>query len=307
MMSSDPTLRHHLDRAEIQRIIAINREDMDRLAPSYREKKFPPWHLPYLLREVEQVVATLDRTRAPRVLTVGCGVGLVTPLIMERLEGMATAIDVSGKALELFKENLPENVRGKVRTEEIDAESFLLNTKETYHLIIYSGVLHHIPNYLDVLRLSSNVTAPGGVIFITREPAPSTEQGRLGRWLRFVDGNISVQAHLLKTSVVDWVGYNRRYLRKVFPKNSRLYRRIDEDVHKRDSLHSEAEYYSEIDRQTVLRILRDAGFDILVSDAAHPVFNYHLSQYLADIMATKVNTLLAFKIIAQRRTSGWGT
>lgn len=45
----------------------------------------------------------------------------------------------------------------------------------------------------------------------------------------------------------------------------------------------------------------DAGFDILASDAARPAFNYRLFQFLADIMVNKVNTLLAFRVIAQRQ------
>lgn len=45
----------------------------------------------------------------------------------------------------------------------------------------------------------------------------------------------------------------------------------------------------------------DAGFDILVSDAGRPTYNYRVFQSLADIMAKKVNTLLAFRVIAQRR------
>jgi SAM-dependent methyltransferase len=302
-LSLDSKLKRLLDQAEIERIIALNREDMDRLAPSYREEKFRTWHLPYLLREVEQVVATLDGIEAPRVLTVGCGVGLVTPLVMERIDGTATAIDVSGKALELFEESLPDRVRGRVRIEEIDAESYLSKTNETYHLVIYSGVLHHIPNYLDVLELSCNVIEPGGVIFITKEPAPLVEQGRFGQWLRFVDGNINRQKSLLKGSVEESLRYNRRYLRKLLPKRSRLYGQIDEEVRQGDMLHNEAEYHSEIDRPAVLDLLRDAGFDIVANGAAQPVFNFHLSQALSDAMAAKVNTLLSFMVIAKRRYS----
>ena len=300
-MSVDSKEKLPLDRAEIERIIALNREDMERRAPFYREKKLRPWHMPYLLREVEQVVAALDGFEVPRVLTIGCGVGLVTPLVMERIDGTATAIDVSGKALQLFRDSLPESVRGRVLTVEVDAESYLSKTDETYHLIIYSGVLHHIPNYLDVLKLSSNVIAPGGVIFITKEPAPLVEQGPFGRWLQFVDGNINKQRSLLRDSVEESLRYNRRYLRKILPKRSSLYRRIDEEIRQRDLLHNEAEHHSEIDRPAVLNLLLDAGFDIVVEGSTQPVFNFHLSQRLADVVSSKVNTLLSFMIIAKKR------
>lgn len=294
-------MRHSLDRSEIQRIIAINREDMDREAECYREKRYRPWHVRYLWGELDQALEPLRGIESARILSLGCGVGVLTQMVMKKLDGVVAAVDVSGKSLEFFMQSMPENMRSRVRTHAIDAESFLSNTTEAFHLILFSAVLHHIPNYLDVLEMACDITAPGGVIFIAKEPAPKAEQGRLGRWLSFLDGNIHVQEWLCKTSIGDWCRYNRRYLRKVLPKSSRWYRRIDEDVRKRDILHSEAEYYSEIDRQAVLRILRDAGFDILVSDAGRPTYNYRVFQSLADIMAKKVNTLITFKVIAQRR------
>ncbi len=105
-------------------------------------------------------------------LDFGCGAGNLTQHLL-RVGMHVTAADVSKKFLEL--------VRYKYAKQFFDKLSFLpLNGKDlsnvkndTFDFIATYSVLHHIPDYLSLVKELTRVLKPGGILFIDHESSPN--------------------------------------------------------------------------------------------------------------------------------------
>jgi len=139
----------------------------------------------------QQVVDSLNVKQGHKILDVGCGTGVVTKLISEKLSvkenGMATGIDAAGKMIE-----------GAVKKRESSTCSFRVAAAENlpfendaFDSVVSTLFFHHIQ--LDLKEKSFaeafRVIKPGGRLVVSDMHIPETIMGTLiahaSRWLLF--------------------------------------------------------------------------------------------------------------------------
>lgn len=96
--------------------------------------------------------------RPLRLLDVGCGTGLSRQLYIEH-SCLYAAIDLSLSALRIARQRFPES--GWVKADAC----VLPFADESWDVVAFSSVLHHIPDYADALREAIRVLSPGGQAF----------------------------------------------------------------------------------------------------------------------------------------------
>jgi len=93
------------------------------------------------------------------LLDLGCGSGFITELFTRFPNLNITACDISAKGIEIAKS----------RTEKVNYYQMdLLKTSfkdESFSIITCCGVLHHFPNYDEVLKEVFRLLVPGGCFF----------------------------------------------------------------------------------------------------------------------------------------------
>lgn len=110
-----------------------------------------------ILREVK-----LDRTMD--VLELGCGTGLIT-LQLQPLVRSITGVDSSEGMLGVLKAKIAAASLGNVHLHKIDAiEDEPL--QGSYHMVVSSMTIHHIPEILPLLRQFFRILLPGASLVI---------------------------------------------------------------------------------------------------------------------------------------------
>ena len=105
--------------------------------------------------------------RNMRVCDVGAGTGRLTRAFLE--EGLSvTAVELSPDMITQLKEKVGDNQKCAIA--KTDVESFLLQNKDPFAIICFSAMLHHVPQYQELLKQAGCCVAEGGFIFISHEP-----------------------------------------------------------------------------------------------------------------------------------------
>src|SRR5450631_2624443 len=92
----------------------------------------------------------------PRVLDLGAGDGTASRLWVEAGASL-TAVDSSPEQLRLLQARHPSAV-----TVEGDAIEFLHQHEGRFDVVSHVSMLHHIPDYMALLRASAGAVAKGG-------------------------------------------------------------------------------------------------------------------------------------------------
>ena len=100
----------------------------------------------------------------PRVLDLGAGEGTASRLWVEAGASL-TAVDSSGEQLRRLKERHPDVV-----VVEADALEYLKGQAGRFDIVSHVSMLHHIPDYLSLLRASANAVAQGGALLTFQDP-----------------------------------------------------------------------------------------------------------------------------------------
>jgi len=107
---------------------------------------------------------------SPYVLDYGAGDGNIA-LQLLKLGADVVASDISEKMLEQLHLKIPpESHLQTVLLNGIDLRQYEDNT---FDMITSYSVLHHIPDYMAIMKEMIRVLQPGGVIFIDHEAAPA--------------------------------------------------------------------------------------------------------------------------------------
>jgi SAM-dependent methyltransferase len=100
----------------------------------------------------------------PRVLDLGAGEGSASRLWVEAGASL-TAVDSSPEQLRRLKERHPSAV-----TVECDAIEFLHQQSGRFDVVSHVSMLHHIPDYLALLKASAAAVAKGGALITFQDP-----------------------------------------------------------------------------------------------------------------------------------------
>jgi ubiquinone/menaquinone biosynthesis C-methylase UbiE len=105
-------------------------------------------------------------TEQKRALDFGCGSGNLTNHLVQ-LGVYTIAADVSGKFLTLIRDRFGDT--GMVETLKLNGTDLSNIPSDSIDMIAAFSVLHHVPDYLGILKEFIRVLKPGGVIYIDHE------------------------------------------------------------------------------------------------------------------------------------------
>jgi ubiquinone/menaquinone biosynthesis C-methylase UbiE len=149
--------------------VAHNRRAHDAVGVLYDERHpeiFNETEQRRLAAAIERAVSLARGTGAVRALDVGCGTGnLASHLI--RAGARVTAADLSVKFLRIVEQRF--SAPGLERTALLNGTDLEPFGDNQYDLTCAYSVLHHVPDYLRLVREMARVTRPGGIVMIDHE------------------------------------------------------------------------------------------------------------------------------------------
>jgi SAM-dependent methyltransferase len=149
---------------------------------------FSPGERSKLRRAIER--ALREAGSAPRALDAGGGTGNAASILLE-LGVNPLIVDISPEMLAVWRAKAAGLGR-EPRTKVAELEEFLREDTDTWDLIVFSSVLHHLEEPDRVLELATARLAPGGVILTMFDPTLGT---RALRALRKADWAIWAVLH----------------------------------------------------------------------------------------------------------------
>ena len=94
-----------------------------------------------------------------RYLEIGCGTGVVAAYLSKEYEGEVIGIDIDPKQIALAQ----KEGAGLPNVHYLEADAAALPFERgSFDVVLSFGVLHHIKNWLDVLKEVKRVLKPGG-------------------------------------------------------------------------------------------------------------------------------------------------
>ena len=222
--------------------------------------------------------------RTPTCLECGGGTGRLTLKMCAR-GWTVTVVDVSEDMLDLLQERAhsksysPTLIRSPI-------ERFLAMTNETYDLVAFSAVLHHLYFYASVVERAASRVAPGGLFYSNWDPAIPQNPF----WTRAFDSIDTAAAKLMLDPRDVLPGIWRR-ARKLFRRNDP---RFGRPVVSAGDL---AEFHAKtgVDDAQIVRILEARGFEIIEHQRI-PVGRTRV----AHLLNRRFRLLENFKIMARR-------
>jgi SAM-dependent methyltransferase len=183
------------------------------------------------------------RSDAPRILDLGAGEGSVTLPFLE-LGARVTAVDISNSQLDALRKKCERfSYRLELRCEDM---SEILKLKwQQYDVIVVNSFLHHIPDYLGMIRESIVLLKPHGHFFSFQDPL---RYDTIGEFTKNFSDLAYLSWRIFKGDI--WAGLKRRIRR------SRGFYLVD-------SIHDNTEYHvirNGVDQDAIADLLEDAGF-----------------------------------------------
>jgi len=275
-------------RAAEDRVIAANVDFYRQIADKYDSYE------PYLFDKILQqsLEADLDKIgsyfaslgRAPSCLECGGGTGNLTLKMCARGWDV-TVVDISEHMLDLLKEKaltkgcLPTLVRSPI-------ERFLEATNQSFDLVAFSSVLHHLYSYPSVVEQAASHVRLGGLFYSNWDP--TIPRNRF--WTRAFD-SVDIAAAKFKCDLRDVLPGIWRRTRKLFLRHDSQFSR---PVVWAGDL---AEYHAKtgVDDAQILRLLQLSGFSI-VEHQRFPTGRTTVVRFMNE----RLRLLESFKIIARR-------
>ena len=270
------------------RIITANRDFYRQIAEKYDrcESCVSNAHLQEILEadldKIHSCFTSLGRT--PRCLDCGGGTGNLALKMLARGWNV-TVVDVSDEMLGVLETNAA--AKGfSPRLISSPIAQFLTSTSETFDLVAFNSVLHHLYSYTRVAELAVTRVGPRGFFYSNFDPAVP----RNSFWARtFETLDITAAKFMLDP-------------RDVLPG---IWRRMRKLVRRRDSLFGRAvvsvgdlaEYHARtgVDDAQIICLLESDGFAI-VEHQRYPAGRTRAAQFLNEHLRLLEN----FKIIARR-------
>lgn len=154
------------DAAAIARNVRIH----DRISRDYERRHgeiFNELEQARLIAALREAAADIQSSRiVKRALDFGCGSGNLTSYLIAM--GMETvSADVSPGFLELIRHKFASS--GRSTTAQLNGRDLTPFADGELDFVVTYSVLHHVPDYLGIVREMCRVLAPGGVLYIDHE------------------------------------------------------------------------------------------------------------------------------------------
>lgn len=191
--------------------------------------------------------ANIDRSNPPLVLDLGAGEGSVTLPFLE-LGAKVVAVDISKSQLDTLKTKCEQyGDMLEIRCEDIN--DTVLDKSRKYDIVVVNSFLHHVPDYLGMIRDAAAVLNPSGQFFSFQDP------------LRY-DSVGAPTAMFSKLAYFSW----RVFKGDVMGGLGRRIRRA-RGIYLEDSVHDNAEYHATrngVDQDAIFRLFEEMGFEVSI-------------------------------------------
>jgi SAM-dependent methyltransferase len=292
------TTQQTASTADDQRIISANRRAYRRLrrhmardAPEY----FNPTEQARLGAALRRAIGEIRSERDGRVraFDVGCGGGNLTRHLLE--QGCdVTAADVSPDLVEVVRRRYGDT--GPLSAFVLDGRSLAPVPSESMDLVGTYSVLHHVPDYLAMVREMCRVLRPGGVIVIDHELSPAFWQNPEGH----AELQAAVRDHVLATR--RWAPVHRRWQRMLLPRTwitrARLMR--DPRYQPGGDIHVWPDDHIEWDR--IADVLGTCGCEVVATED----YLAYRGEYSPGLYARFAGRLADMRLLIGRRGAGVG-
>lgn len=117
---------------------------------------------------LDKAALSIGGLKGKRVLDIGCGGGLLSERFA--MDGaIVTAIDLSGKAIEVAKAHAKETggACGDIDYRRSAIGDLLMKVKEPFDAVVCSEVLEHVDDLKEFLEEACRALAPGGPFFFS--------------------------------------------------------------------------------------------------------------------------------------------
>ena len=141
-----------------------------------------------------------------KVLDLGSGNGEITKFFLEN-DAFITAVDISEVQLNILKQNCSK-YSNRIRLLVGDLNQDLNIIDEYYDIILFSSILHHIPNYLDLINRVIPKLKTNGQIFSFQDPLYYKSLNKFTKLF----GKLSY--YLWRITKKDLIGGFKRYIRR---------------------------------------------------------------------------------------------
>lgn len=230
------------------------------------------------------VIQVFDRARKynkiPIVLDLGAGEGSVTLPFLE-LGAKVVAVDSSASQLKTLQSKC-ERFGDMLEIRCEDVHEILKNKQVKYDIVVANSFLHHVPDYLTMIKEATTILNPHGQFFSFQDPLRYDSLGKF--------------TMLFSTLVYFWwrgfrgdlIGGVKRRIRRA------------RGIYLEGSVHDNAEYHvtrNGVDQVAICRLLDESGFDCEIL----PYFSAH--SYIFQPIGAALNLKNTFGVIAQVRAN----
>lgn len=214
----------------------------------------------------------------PRVLDLGAGEGSAT-LSFLKLGAKVVAVDVSSCQLESLR-NKCKNFDDMLEIRCEDIKNTLKNKSEKYDIIVANSFLHHVPDYIGLLREALIHLNPYGQFFSFQDPL---RYDTVGKFTRFFSKSAYLSWRIFKGDLIS--GLKRRLRRT-------------RGVYLKDSIHDNAEYHvirNGVDQDAICELFKKRGIDC-------DVISYFSTQNrFLQVLGTLLGMKNTFAVIARKQ------
>lgn len=237
-----------------------------------------------LQHELQYIARVLAGKSELRALDLGCGTGNISLKLLD-LGYEVTAVDLSAEMLAVLERKLAQRGNLKCCLVNRGVEDVLVErgVSKDQDLIVFSSVLHHLPDYFSTVELAYQQLARGGVLYICHEPLPKQLEHR--SWGKRVISHLLEWIDLVYIYGVKGLVYTRQALM-----HRQRFRRMDYSL---SDIHLE----QGIEPHELEKLLLEHGAEILFVKKIHT----HYLSILSDLDERwKLSPASSFRLAARK-------